>query len=155
MKVASNTVVSFDYTLKDEQGQILDSSQGKEPLSFIHGSGRIIPGLEKALEGHDEGDSFDTSVEPAEAYGEYDENLIFDVPKNQFQDAEKISEGMQVQAQMQDGSTQVLTIKDIGEADVTLDANHPLAGQTLHFNITVTDVREPTQSEIDNGQVEQ
>ncbi len=155
MKVASNTVVSFDYTLKDEQGQVLDSSQGKEPLSFIHGSGRIIPGLEKALEGHDEGDSFDTSVEPTEAYGEYDENLIFDVPKNQFQDAEKISEGMQVQAQMQDGSTQVLTIKDIGEADVTLDANHPLAGQTLHFNITVTDVREPTQSEIVNGQTEQ
>lgn len=151
MQISENKVVSFDYTLKNDDGQILDSSQERDPLTFIHGTGAIIPGLEQALEGRKEGEAFSLSLKPEHAYGEYNENLIFEVPKTQFQDSTSIAVGTQVQAQMQDGSKQVLMIKDVGDENVTLDANHPLAGENLHFDIEVKEVREPTSEELDQN----
>ena len=151
MNVTSNTVVSLHYTLKNGDGRVLDTSKERDPLTFLHGAGEIIPGLEDALEGHADGDSFSVSVEPDKAYGEYQDSLTFDVSKDQFQDSDKISEGMQVQAKMQDGSTRILTVKEIKDSDVKLDANHPLAGQTLHFDIEIENVREPTEEERDQG----
>ncbi len=151
MEVGKDKVVSIDYTLKDDQGEVLDSSQDRDPLSFIFGNGTIIKGLEDALEGKQAGDEVSVDVEPQEGYGEYDESLIIDVPKDKFQDPENLQEGMQVQAQSQDGQTQILTVKEIKDDGVTLDANHPLAGQNLHFDVKVSEVREPSQEELDHG----
>ncbi|TVQ38639.1 MAG: peptidylprolyl isomerase [Spirochaetaceae bacterium] len=151
MNVREKTVVSIDYTLKDDSGTVLDSSENREPLSFLYGSGSIIPGLEKALHGRTAGDALSVTVEPDEGYGEYNEDLVFAVGKDRFQDPSIIEVGSQVQAQTADGAVQVLTIKGIGDDDVTLDANHPLAGQTLHFDVAVADVREATAEEVDHG----
>ncbi len=153
MQAAENKVVSIDYTLKDDEGNVLDTSQGSEPLSFIFGNGSIIPGLEKAIAGKTKGDEISVSVDPEEGYGEYDESLILQVEKDKFQEPDNIQEGMQVQAQAQDGQVQILTVKSIDGEQVTLDANHPLAGQRLNFELEVTDVRDATDEEIDHGHV--
>jgi FKBP-type peptidyl-prolyl cis-trans isomerase SlyD len=153
MQIEPQKVVSIDYTLKDDDGNVLDSSQGSEPLSFVYGSGAIIPGLEKALEGKATGDEVSVTVEPEEGYGNYDESLIIQVTKDKFQDPDNVQEGMQVQAQSQDGHTQILTVKSVDGDQVTLDANHPLAGQRLSFDVAVAEVREATQEEIDHGHV--
>lgn len=153
MKIQDDKVVSIDYTLKDDSGEVLDTSQDREPLAFIYGSGNIIPGLENALEGKEKGEELSVTVEPKEGYGEYDESLMFEVGKEQFQDASQIQEGMQVQAQNSNGQVQIFTIKSIGDEKVTLDANHPLAGQTLHFDVAVSEVREATKEELDHGHV--
>ncbi len=153
MKIEEDKVVSIDYTLKDDQGQVLDSSEENGPLSFIYGNGNIITGLETALEGKTVGDEVSVNVEPKDGYGEYDEKMIFEVDKNQFQDVSKVSEGMQVQGQTADGQVQVFTVKTVGDDKVTLDANHPLAGYTLHFDVAVTDIRDATPEELDHGHV--
>ena len=153
MQIETNKVVSIDYTLKDDDGNVLDSSQNSEPLSFIYGNGSIIPGLEKALDGKDTGDEISVTVEPEEGYGQYDDSLIIQVTKDKFQDPDNVQEGMQVQAQSQDGHMQILTVKSVDGEQVTLDANHPLAGQRLSFDVAVADVREPSQEEIDQGHV--
>ncbi len=151
MNVKEKAVVSIDYTLKDDSGEVLDSSENREPLSFLYGQGSIIPGLENALEGKSPGDELAVSVTPEEGYGEYNDELVFAVGKDRFQDPSIIEVGSQVQAQTADGSVQVLTIKGVGDDEVTLDANHPLAGQTLHFEVAIADVREATSEEIDHG----
>ena len=153
MNVTDKTVVSIDYTLKDDSGTVIDSSQNREPLAFLYGSGSIIPGLEKALSGKAPGDEVSVTVAPEEGYGEYNDELIFSVGKDRFQDASNIEIGSQVQAQTADGSVQILTIKEVADDEVTLDANHPLAGQTLHFEVAVADVREATADELDHGPV--
>jgi len=153
MKIGSEKVVSIDYTLKDSEGSILDSSEGKEPLSFIYGNGSIIRGLENELEGKEKGDSFSVSVEPKDGYGEYDESMMFEVGKEQFQNSAEIEKGMQVQAQNSEGQVQILTVMDVEEDKVILDANHPLAGKVLHFDVAVTEVREASKEELDHGHV--
>lgn len=153
MNISDKTVVSIDYTLKDDEGTVLDTSENREPLSFLFGSGSIIPGLEKALEGKVPGDELAVTVAPEEGYGEYNDELVFSVGKDRFQDPSIIEVGSQVQAQAADGSVQVLTIKGVADDEVTLDANHPLAGQTLHFEVAVTEVREATAEEVDHGHV--
>ena len=153
MNIEADKVVSIDYTLKDDQGVVIDSSEGNGPLSFIYGNGNIISGLEAALEGKTSGDELSVSIEPKDGYGEYDETMIFEVPKDQFQDSSKLEEGMQVQGQTKEGQVQVFTIKSIGEEEVVLDANHPLAGYTLHFEVAVTGVRDATPEELDHGHV--
>ena len=151
MKIVTNAKVKIEYTLKNDSGEILDSSEGAEPLAYIQGIGALIPGLEKALEGNEEGESISVSINPAEAYGEYDDNLVFDVPKESFKSDDPMSEGMQVQAEKKNGSLQMLTIKAVGKDTVTLDGNHPLAGETLHFDVQVAFVGEATQEELDHG----
>lgn len=152
MKISLNKVASIQYTLTDDAGEILDSSEGGEPLAYIHGQGNIIPGLESALEGKQVGDSFKVSIAPEQAYGEHDEALKQVVPKHMFGGVDEIEVGMQFHAQTDHGM-QVITIAEVNGDDITVDGNHPLAGQTLHFDVTVVEIREATEEELDHGHV--
>ena len=151
MNIANQTVVAIHYTLTNNDGEVLDSSSGQDPLSYLHGSGGIIPGLERALEGKVSGDTMDVVVSPGEAYGEVNSQLIQVVPMDAFAGVEKVEVGMQFQTQGQDGGTMVIRVAGIDGDQVTIDANHPLAGVTLHFNVEVVDVREATSQEIEQG----
>ncbi len=153
MQVTKNTVVAIDYKLSDANGEVLDASEEGQPLEYVHGGGNIIPGLENALEGKDVGEDVSVQVEPAEAYGERSEELKQDVPKEMFQGVDSVEAGMRFQAQTQEG-TSIVTVTDVGEEQVTVDANHPLAGETLNFEVKVSNVREATENEVETGQVE-
>jgi FKBP-type peptidyl-prolyl cis-trans isomerase SlyD len=153
MQISDKHVMSMNYTLKNDQGTVLDTSENREPLSFIVGSGMIIPGLEKELHGKEKGDKVSVTVEPKEGYGEYDPSQTVAVSRNQFADGTEVKVGMTVQAQREDGQVQLLTIKEVVDDTITLDANHPLAGQTLHFDVQIEDVREATEEEIEHGHV--
>ncbi len=152
MQIAKNAVVAIDYTLRDTDGEVLDASPEGQPLQYLHGAGNIIPGLEKALEGKSAGDDVDVSIAPEDAYGERDERLQQDVPKSMFEGVEKIEAGMRFQAQTQSGP-QVVTVAAVTGDQVTVDANHPLAGQTLNFKVKVSDVREASDEELEHGHV--
>jgi FKBP-type peptidyl-prolyl cis-trans isomerase SlyD len=150
MTIDKNLVASFDYTLKDESGSVLDTSDGGEPLSYLHGAGNIIPGLESELAGRKVGDTFSATIEPEHAYGEYSDDLIFTVAKDQFDDPAEVEEGMLFQAEIS-GDPKLCTVMKIEGKNVEVNANHPLAGMTLYFNVTVRDVREATPEEIEHG----
>ncbi len=152
MQIANNTAVSIHYILTNQEGEQLDSSRGGDPLVYLHGQGNIIAGLENALTGHVVGDTFNVTVEPSLAYGNYDDSRIQQIPQDQFQGVEQVEVGMQFHAQTSDGLS-VVTVIDVQEGTVTIDGNHPLAGQTLTFDVEVTDVREATAEEIDHGHV--
>lgn len=152
MQIAKNAVVAIDYTLTDGEGQVLDTSQGRGPLAYLHGAGNIIPGLENALEGKAEGDKVNVSVPPEEGYGQRDESLIQAVPKKMFAETAEPEPGMQFQAQGPDGA-RVLTILKVEDDQVTVDANHPLAGQELNFDVAVVNVREASEEELEHGHV--
>ncbi|ALM51872.1 peptidylprolyl isomerase [Halomonas huangheensis] len=152
MQIAQNSVVAFHYTLTNDAGEVLDSSEGREPLTYLHGAGNIIPGLEKELEGKTTGDKLTANVSPAEGYGEVQEQLVQEVPRDAFQGVESIESGMQFQAQTQGGPLMVTVTKVEGDT-VTVDGNHPLAGQNLNFDVEVTEVREASQEEIEHGHV--
>jgi FKBP-type peptidyl-prolyl cis-trans isomerase SlyD len=143
----------MNYTLKDDQGTVLDTSENRDPLQFIVGAGMIIPGLEKELHGKEKGEKVSVTVQPKEAYGEYDATQMVTVSKSQFQEGTEIKMGMQVQAQSPDGGVHILTVKEVKDDEVTLDANHPLAGQTLHFDVQIDDVREATDEELEHGHI--
>ena len=151
MRIAKHAVVSIDYTLTDAQGAVLDSSEGREPLAYIHGTGSIVVGLEEALEGKEKGANLKVSIPPAKGYGERDASLTQKVPRAMF-DIEKIEPGMRFHAQAEHG-TQVGTVTAVDSESVTVDANHPLAGQTLNFEVSVVDVRAATQQELSHGHV--
>jgi FKBP-type peptidyl-prolyl cis-trans isomerase SlyD len=151
MQIANQTVVTIDYTLTDDQGDVLDSSRGQEPLIYIHGSGNIIPGLESALAGKSTGDSLKVTIAPVDGYGEHDADLVQAVPRSRFP-GETIELGMRFHAQGSDG-TQVVTVVAVDETNVTVDANHPLAGMTLAFDVQVLDVRDATAEELEHGHV--
>ena len=152
MKIALNTVVSLNYTLKDGEGILLDTSDGKEPLVYMHGVGALIPGLEKELTEKAAGDNIVAVVPPAEAYGEKKDDLLKVVSKSGFQGEEEMQPGMQVQLDTEHGPA-IAIITTIEGDDVTLDLNHPLADMTLHFDVTVVEVREATAEEIEHGHV--
>jgi len=152
MNIAANTVVSIDYTLRNDAGDILDQSSPEAPLSYLHGHNNVISGLEHALLGKAKADRLEASIAPAEAYGEYDAALVQAVPRAMFQGVGDIDVGMQFQTQM-DGGVQVVTVKEVNDDTVTIDGNHALAGQTLHFDVTVKGVREASQEELDHGHV--
>ena len=152
MKIENNRVVQIHYTLKDDQGEILDSSVGQSPLPYIHGIGALIPGLESELLGKKAGDKFTAVIAPADGYGEYDEEQVYEVPADGFQGDDELEPGMQVQLDTEDGPA-IATITDIENDVVTLDLNHPLAGISLHFDVEVIEVREATQQELDHGHV--
>lgn len=147
--IAKDQVVSFHYTLTDDQGNILDQSQG-EPLVYLHGAHNIIPGLERALEGKTTGDQIKVTVEPGEGYGEYQAELVQEVPRERFQGVDQIEPGMQFQAQTDDGIS-VVVVKSVDDKVVVVDGNHPMAGQTLNFDVTITDVRAATAEELAHG----
>ncbi len=142
-------VVSVDYTLTDDAGTVLDTSRGAEPLSYIHGIGQIVPGLERALDGHVAGDAVRVRLEPADAYGERDDGRVHRAARAQF-GAQPPEVGMRVEASGPDG-TDVLTIVAVEGDVVTLDGNHPLAGMPLTFDVTIIGVRAATPQEITHG----
>ncbi len=153
MLIGSEKVVLIHYTLTDDSGQVLDSSSGREPLAYLHGKGNIIPGLEKALEGKQAGDKVNVAVEPAEGYGERDERLVQDVPREAFENVDEVNPGMQFQAQNEQGQARIVTVTKVADDLITIDANHPLAGANLNFDVEVTEVREPTAEELEHGHV--
>ena len=149
--IANNNVVSFHYTLTNAEGETLDKSQG-EPLAYLQGAGNIIPGLEKALEGKAVGDKFTVTIPAAEGYGEYNPDLVQEVPAQMFQGVENIEAGMQFQAQTDDG-VQIVTVKAIEGENIIVDANFPLAGQDLTFEVEIVEVRDASAEEIEHGHV--
>jgi FKBP-type peptidyl-prolyl cis-trans isomerase SlyD len=145
-------VVLIHYTLKDDGGAVLDSSAGSEPLAYIQGHGNLVPGLERALEGKQDGDTLAVTVSPADGYGTRDEKLVQRVPKRSLQGAGDIRKGLQFQARTEDGMRLFTVTAVVGDM-VSLDGNHPLADKTLHFAIEVVSVRDATAEELEHGHV--
>lgn len=152
MQIGQRTVASFHYTLTNDSGQVIDSSADREPLTYLHGAGNIVPGLEKEMDGRKAGDVFNVVVAPEEGYGMPNPMMIQVVPKDAFQGVDTLEVGMEFQAQTPQGPMSVAIAKIDGE-EVTVDGNHPLAGQTLHFAIEVTDVRDASLEELSHGHV--
>ena len=149
--INNNQVVQFHYTLKDDEGNIIDQSPEGQPLAYLHGYQNIIPGLEAQLVGKAVGDKFTASVEPADAYGEFDDAAVQEVPRENFQGVDNIQAGMQFQSQTEDGHVMLVTVKDVQDDIVIVDANHPLAGKKLHFDVEIADIREATPEELQHG----
>lgn len=154
MEIAANRVATIHYTLTDDDGQVIDRSPQERPLSYLHGAGNIVPGLESALEGKNPGDSLKVDVTPEKGYGQRNDSLVQEVPREAFQGVEKVEPGMQFRAQTQGGPL-LVTVVEVGEAQVKIDGNHPLAGRNLHFAVEVADVRDASEQEKQLGQVEQ
>ena len=152
MKIDKNTVVSLNYTLKNSKGELLDTSEGRQPLTYLHGVGQLIPGLEKELNEKEQGDEVKAVIPPEEAYGSRKQELLKTVSKDGFQGDEEIKIGMQVQLQTEHGPA-IAVVQDVEGSDVTLDLNHPLADMELHFDVKVEDVRAATEEEIQHGHV--
>lgn len=153
LMIGQNSVVSMHYTLKNDQGDVMDSSQGKEPMVYLHGANNLIPGLEAELTGKSSGATFNTSIPPSQAYGEFNQDLIQVINKSMFQGVESVEVGMTFMAQGEGGAQRQIRVTEVDGDDITIDANHPLAGQTLHFEVEVVDVREGTPQEIEHGHV--
>lgn len=152
MKTAVDMVVAMHYTLTDDSGQVLDSSNKGEPLAYLHGHGNLIPGLEKALEGAETGFKSKITVPPSEGYGEKNPQAIFEEPRASFSPDMELTPGMQVYAEGEHGPI-TFTVVKLTDQSVTLDANHPLAGKTLHFDVEIVEVRKATQEELAHGHV--
>lgn len=152
MEIAAARVASIHYTLTDDEGRVIDKSPESQPLSYLHGAGNIVPGLEKALVGKKTGDSLKVDVKPEEAYGVRNESLVQAVPREAFKDVGSVEPGMQFKAQTERGPL-LVTVVEVGDAQVKIDGNHPLAGRNLHFAVKVADVREASDEEKQLGQV--
>lgn len=150
MRIEKHKIVTIDYTLSNGKGTVLNSSVGNEPFTFIQGIGSIIPGLEAALEGKSSGETFTVQITPEEGYGLRHESLVEVVSKDLFEEVEELQVGMQFEAQTNAGK-QLLTITRIEGNEVTIDGNHPLAGETLNFDVKIHDVRDATSEELSHG----
>ncbi len=149
--IGDKLVVSMDYTLTDEAGNLLDESADSDPMVYLHGAENIVPGLEQALVGKVAGDSLQVKVEPAEGYGLPIPELIQTIDKSSFGDVESIKVGAAFEAQRPDGNHQRIIIKEVNGDEITIDANHPLAGLVLNFDVKIISVREATEEEISHG----
>jgi FKBP-type peptidyl-prolyl cis-trans isomerase SlyD len=147
MQVAKDSVVSIHYTLKDDSGQVLDSSDDRDPLDYIQGTGQIIQGLEKALEGKAAGEELSVVIEPEDGYGTRDDSLVYEVPRSEFEAMDEIQVGMQFQVGTDQGPLN-MTVAGVEDDTVTMDGNHPLADERLSFAVTVVSVREATAKEL-------
>ncbi|MBL4638075.1 MAG: peptidylprolyl isomerase [Gammaproteobacteria bacterium] len=152
MKIAENTVVLIDYKLTDNDGAVIDTSEGAGPLAYLHGAGNIIEGLEDALLGKKAGDDVQASIEPAKAYGERNEDMRQEVPKELFGGVDNIEIGMQFESETDQGPVMV-TVIEINDEMVVVDGNHPLAGTHLNFDVTIREVREASKEELQHGHV--
>ena len=148
MQITKHKVAAIHYTLRDDAGNILDSSEGRDPLYYLHGEGNLIPGMEEGLEGKAAGDKTEIHVAPEKGYGVRNPELVEEVPKKAF-GGQNVEVGMQFETNEGD----LITVTKVGPDTVTVDANHPLADQNLHFNVEVLDVRDATQDELDHGHV--
>jgi len=151
MQIAENHVVEFNYTLTNAAGEVLDASKG-EPLPYIQGAGNIIPGLEAEMVGKSVGDSFTATIQPEEAYGPVYPEMVQEVPRSAFQGVDTIEAGMQFQADTEAGPRSV-TVTAVTDETVTVDGNHPLAGEVLNFDVEVMTVRDATEQELEHGHV--
>jgi FKBP-type peptidyl-prolyl cis-trans isomerase SlyD len=152
MPIAQNSVVTIHYTLKDDAGEVIDSSREGDPIAYLHGHGNLVPGLERELEGKNTGDKVNVSVAPDQGYGEYDKQLVQQVPRRALQGIPNVKVGMRLQAQTPQGPRAVVVTRLVGDM-VTIDGNHPLAGKNLNFDVEITDVREATEEELSHGHV--
>jgi len=153
MKIGKGSVVDIDYSLHLGDGEVVDHSEPGEPLSYLHGEGEIVPGLESALEGAEAGDRKQVVVAPGEGYGEHDPRGIQRVPRQAFPADFQPQVGMELTAQGPDGDEVAFVIQGVELDAVTIDLNHPLAGKTLHFDVTVREVRQATPDELEHGHV--
>ena len=151
--VDTNQVVTIHYTLSDADGEVIDSSEGAEPLAYLHGAGNIIPGLEQALAGETAGASLQVVVDPEQGYGEYEATLVETVPRAAFEGVDQIEPGMAFEAQGSDGQLRRIEVREVDGDQVIIDGNHPLAGVELHFAVKVVDVRPASDEEIAHGHV--
>ena len=152
MTIAENKVVTIEYTLKNDAGEVLDTSEGRAPLVYLHGAQNIIPGLENALSGKAVGDTVSVRINPEDAYGVRDDNMKQEVPRDMFGD-EKIEIGMQYHAQGPEGDMLVVTVVEASDTHVTVDGNHPLADVHLNFDVEIKDIRDASAEEIEHGHV--
>jgi FKBP-type peptidyl-prolyl cis-trans isomerase SlyD len=152
--VAAGKVVGIYYTLKDEGGEVLDTNRrGGKPLAFLHGTGGILPALERALEGRRKGDFVEVDLTPAEGYGEHKPELIHAVPRSALPPDRDYAPGMRLTGTDPQGRTRVVKITEVGTDEVKVDENHPLAGCKLHFEVTIVGVRDATEEEKTHGHV--
>lgn len=152
MRVADNTAVSIHYTLTDDAGEVLDSSKGRDALVYLQGKGAIISGLEKELYGKSAGDKFKVRILPEDAYGLYSEEMVQIIPHSMFEGIDTVEIGMQFHADVNYG-TGIVTVTAIEGDNVTVDGNHPLAGQALNFDVEVMAVRPATEEELAHGHI--
>jgi FKBP-type peptidyl-prolyl cis-trans isomerase SlyD len=152
MSITENKVALIHYTLKNDDGATLDSSEGQEPLAYLHGHQNLVPGLEKELEGKAVGDKLSVTVPAEEGYGEKDPQLIQELSRDMFGGVDDIEVGMEFHAQTQNGN-QVVEVIDVAEDTITIDGNHPLAGMNLNFEVEVTEIRDATEEELQHGHV--
>lgn len=151
MRIAKGRVVDIDYSLHLGDGKVVDQSDPGEPLTYLHGEGEIVPGLESALEGLDVGDRKQVVVPPASGYGDHDPRGLQQVPRQAFPADFQPEVGMELSAQGPDGDEVAFVIQRVEPELITIDLNHPLAGKTLHFDVTVREVREATPEELEHG----
>ncbi len=151
MKIEKNKFVMIHYTLTDENGIQIDSSVGKEPLGYVQGNGMIIPGLEAQLEGKSVGDKFRAVIEPKDAYGEYNEKLVIELPKSQFDSPDSIEVGMTFHATSEEQGAFIVHVVNVTDNSVTIDGNHELAGKKLTFDVEIVEVRDSTEADFNQG----
>lgn len=152
MTAENDKVVSINYTLKNEAGETLDTSVGASPLEYVQGRGYLLPKLEEYVLGKNPGDKFSCTIEAKDGYGEYNEKLVVEVPRSEFEEGLPIEVGMAFQAMTESGP-QIVIVKSVSDTTVTVDANHELAGKTLYFDIEILDVRDATEAELSSGMV--
>ncbi len=150
MQIAENKVVSIHYTLKDPAGQVIDSSEGQDPLTYLHGASNIIPGLEKELVGKAVGDKLNVTVQPEEGYGQSHPEMVQEVPRNAFQGVDEIQVGQRFEAESNQGPISVV-VTAVTEETVTVDGNHPLAGMVLSFDVEIMEIRDASEEELSHG----
>lgn len=151
MKIAMNTVVSITYELRDSDGNVLESTN--EPVSYLHGGyDGIFPRVEEELHGKDVGDTVELTLEPADAFGDYEEELVQIEPASAFP-TDKLEVGMQFEGEDEHGEVILYTVTDIADGKVVVDGNHPWAGERLLFKCTVTGVRQANKEEVDHGHI--
>ncbi|MFM2161521.1 MAG: hypothetical protein RLZZ383_1033 [Pseudomonadota bacterium] len=151
--IGEGSVALFHYTLRGDDGAVIDTSDGRGAMAYLHGHGNIVPGLEAAMVGKVAGDAFDVAVAPADGYGEFDASAVQQVHRSQLPAGFEPQVGMPLQAQGPDGHGFVVFVHAVEGAYVSLTTNHPLAGQTLHFAIRIEEVREASAEELEHGHV--
>ena len=149
--IIKNKVVSLSYCLKDAQGKELDRTDTDKPMTYLHGGGAIVPGLENALSGLQIGEKKEVTVKPEEGYGEILDDLKMNVERKMFPAAQKIALGMQFMAELGDGRKHPFTVVEMRDNEIHIDGNHPLAGQTLYFSLEVMEIRDATSEELEHG----
>ena len=152
MQISKHKAVAIEYTLTNDSGEVIDSSEGQDPLTYLHGAGNLISGLEQALEGKSAGEELKVTISPEDAYGERIDELIQIVPRDRFEGADELEVGMRFHASSDHGET-LVTITEVTEDEVTVDGNHPLAGETLHFEVKVVEVRDASEDEVAHGHI--